>query len=102
MTVFSKINASMDAVVMLTMSNWKTELRSNRYHYASRFSQLYPVIFVQADLTEPGYQFENTECNNVFILHVYFNFHRQKQADLIAEALNSKGIIAPLLWIYQP
>lgn len=102
MSLTNKINADVDAVVMLTMSNWKTELRSNRYHYASRFANGYPVIFVQPDLVDRTYKFETTELDNVFILHVYSNYHSQLQVELIAEALNSRGVISPLLWIYNP
>lgn len=100
--VNQRIEGNVDAVVMLTMSDWKTELRSNRYHYATRFAALYPVIFVQPDLQEAKYQFESTEIPGIDILHVYSNFSGALQAELIAEALNEKGIITPLVWIYNP
>lgn len=89
-----------DCVVMLTWSNWKTEPRSNRYHYASRFAQHLPVIFVQPDLTKPKAVFENTEITNLTILHVY-NRYGYKQTTLINEALVEKGLTRPLLWAYN-
>jgi glycosyltransferase involved in cell wall biosynthesis/regulator of sigma D len=98
----SKINLEIDAVVMLTTSDWFTELRSNRYHYATRFAKIYPVIFVQPDLTHNRYYFENTLVDNVVVLHVTDDFSSTSQLKNIAEALNSKGIITPLLWIYNP
>ncbi len=97
-----KIINLVDSVVMLTMSDWKTELRSNRYHYSTRWAKLLPVIFIQPHLSEEKYYFEDTEIENITILHVYQNFTAQLQSDLIAAALNEKGIISPLLWIYNP
>src|SRR3990172_8738951 len=59
-----------DAVIMLTWSDWHTEPRSNRYHYAKRVSQHLPVIFVQPDRPKGQYEFEATELERVTILHI--------------------------------
>jgi hypothetical protein len=88
-----------DAVVMLTWSDWHKEMRSNRYHYAKRFSRHLPVIFVQPDIEE-GYRYEPTELKGVTILHVAMSFGC-KQTDALNEALREKGVIRPLLWIYN-
>ncbi|MCC8417681.1 MAG: glycosyltransferase [Rickettsia endosymbiont of Bryobia graminum] len=90
-----------DTVIMLTWSNWHTELRSNRYHYASRFSQHLPVIFVQPDLIEPKYYYETTELNNLYILHMYGQYGEQ-QNDLLTQALAEKNVQRPLIWSYNP
>lgn len=92
--------AGVDAIVMLTWSDWYTEMRSNRYHYASRFAKMVPVIFVQPDLATPGYRFEETEIPNVTVLHLYNNYD-QFQAQLLNKALLEKGIIRPVLWVYN-
>lgn len=89
-----------DAVVMLTWSNWHKELRSNRYHYASRFSRSLPVIFIQPDLTDETYYYEKAELDNLYILHIWSNYE-PRQHDLINEALNEKNIIKPLIWVYN-
>ncbi|WP_375326283.1 glycosyltransferase [Candidatus Tisiphia endosymbiont of Nemotelus uliginosus] len=89
-----------DAVVMLTWSNWHTELRSNRYHYASRFSRHLPVIFVQPDLVELSYYYETVELNNFYILHLWCQYE-QKQYDLLNQALAEKNILQPLIWNYN-
>jgi glycosyltransferase involved in cell wall biosynthesis len=102
MNRLNRIEEIFDSIVMLTFSNWKTELRSNRYHYASRFSKLFPVIFVQPDLVEETFSYELTELENVWILHVYGNYDSQSQVSLITKALNAKGIITPLIWLYNP
>src|SRR5512138_708664 len=89
-----------DSVVMLTWSNWKTEPRSNRYHYASRFAQHLPVIFVQPDLVKPEAIFENTQIDNLVVLHVYATYGREQTA-LINKALVEKRLTRPLLWVYN-
>ena len=94
------LNKNFDSVVMLTWSDWNTEMRSNRYHYASRFSKHLPVVFVQPDLKTPRYRFEKTEILNIEVLHVYRHYGNT-QTKLIARALNEKGIIRPLVWTYN-
>ena len=94
------LSTHFDCVVMLTMSNWHTEMRSNRYHYATRFAQRLPVIFIQPDLAEETYEYESTEIDNLVILHV-FREYGVKQRDLINEALLSRYFIKPLLWVYN-
>ncbi|MBN2298867.1 MAG: glycosyltransferase [Deltaproteobacteria bacterium] len=95
-----KLNKNFDSVVMLTWSDWYTEMRSNRYHYASRFSRYLPVVFVQPDLKTARYRFEKTELLNLEVLHVYRHYGHA-QAKLIARALNERGIIRPLVWTYN-
>ncbi len=90
-----------DCVVMLTWSDWKTEPRSNRYHYATRFAKHLPVIFVQPDLDEEKVTFEQTGFEGLEILHVYREYGRV-QNKLINRALLERRYIQPLLWIYNP
>lgn len=89
-----------DVVVMLTWSNWFSELRSNRYHYASRFSKKCPVLFVQPDLEDTAFQFENTEIPNVTVLHLYCEYN-QVQVEIFNRALLERKFIKPLFWIYN-
>lgn len=93
-----------DAVVMLTWSNWKTEPRSNRYHYATRFAAQLPVIFVQPDSSGKGYSTEATEVPNVTILHIA-GLHEpaswKDQVTQVADALADMNIVRPLLWVYN-
>lgn len=89
-----------DAIVMLTMSNWFKELRSNRYHYATRLANTYPVIFVQPDLVTDTYHFEATEHGNIIVLHVY-EIYGITQSRLLRTALSEKKIVTPLLWVYN-
>lgn len=93
------MNARFDSVVMLTWSDWKTEPRSNRYHYASRFARSVPVLFVQPDsaaaLSEP------TELERITLLHVGARYDDEQLAP-VASLLAAQGLNRPLLWIYNP
>ncbi len=91
---------SFDSVVMLTWSNWFEEMRSNRYHYATRFAKHCPVIFVQPDLKKMAFHFEVSGCENLTILHIP-RFLNAEALALLNEALLSRKIIKPLLWIYN-
>jgi glycosyltransferase involved in cell wall biosynthesis len=88
-----------DSVVMLTWSDWKTEPRSNRYHYATRFARHVPVLFVQPD-KEQGHE-EQTDEPNVTILHAGAD-HTPDQLIVVRRALETRGLSRPLLWIYNP
>lgn len=90
-----------DAVVMLTWSDWKTEPRSNRYHYATRFAKELPVLFVQP-WAYPGERLrvENTEVPGVEIIHVTQQFG-EHEVDEFLVLLRERGIRQPLLWIYN-
>lgn len=90
-----------DAVVMLTWSDWFTEARSNRYHYATRFAKDRLVIFVQPDLSNKKYQYINTDYNNLFVLKIYAGYDLS-QVKLLNTALHEKGVKNPLLWVYSP
>ena len=89
-----------DCVVMLTWSDWHREPRSNRYHYAVRFAEHVPVIFVQPDDTGGGFRFEPANVANIEILHVSPNYG-PRQSEQLNRALLSRGLIKPLLWIYN-
>jgi len=89
-----------DCVVMLTWSDWHKEPRSNRYHYAVRFAEHVPVIFVQPDEAGSGFRFEPASAPNVEILHVSPNYG-PGQSEQLNRALLSRGLIKPLLWIYN-
>lgn len=94
-----------DGVVMLTASNWRTEPRSNRYHYATRFARSLPVLFVQLDGAGGACTFEPTEIPGVTLVHLSpadgTRTSLQQQADQLGVALTSHGIRQPLLWIYN-
>lgn len=105
-----------DAVVCLTQSDWKTEPRSNRYHYASRFAARLPTYFVQPDgphmaITEepsgtPGLTLVHCDWGDIPQVGLSERFHaaqggpKTSPAEALAAFLGAKGVRRPLLWIY--
>src|SRR3989442_450422 len=85
---------------MMTASDWFAEMRSNRYHFATRFARHLPVIFVQPDLNEPQFRYEESGTEGITVLHVCQHFE-WKQCVLLRTALRRKGIVKPLLWVYN-
>lgn len=76
-------------------------MRSNRYHYATRFARHLPVIFVQPFLKkEEDFFFEETEIPSITILHITEEYG-QRQTTLLNEALKQQGFKKPMLWIYN-
>lgn len=94
------MNLSFDCIVMLTSSDWFSELRSNRYHYAVRFAQHCPVIFVQPDKKGKGYEIESTEVPQVWVLHVS-NCFDKNQIKVIESILTQKQLQQPIFWVYN-
>ena len=90
-----------DTVVMLTVSDWASEPRSNRYHYATRFARTSPVIFVQPDRAEGGYHFSPSGHPGIEILHVSQSFD-EEQAQTLSKVLAESRVGNMLLWVLNP
>lgn len=86
---------------MLTWSTWKTEPRSNRYHYASRFARDLPVFFVQP-WSKPGtpLRVEPTEIRGVEVVHCSTAL-RARDVLQFRQLLSKRRVRFPLLWIYN-
>ncbi len=98
----SRLESKFDAVIMLTWSDWKTEPRSNRYHYATRFARTLPVLFLQhAYAKRSDVLVEGSEVVNIDIVHVNCGMRGQDVTQL-RQLLDARGIKRPLLWIYDP
>lgn len=96
-----QLSQHFDSILMLTWSNWNTEMRSNRYHYATRFANHLPVVFVQPFLKkEETFYFESTQIEGIRILHITQEYG-PRQTQLLKEALAQLGFKRPLLWIYN-
>src|SRR6516225_204813 len=94
------LNFAFDAAVMLTWSNWHTEPRSNRYHYATRFARYLPVIFVQPNAVDDAISTECVPGHAIELLHVP-GVYDLRQACMLERALAERGVRRPLLWIYN-
>ncbi len=88
--------------MMLTWSDWATESRSNRYHYAVRFARHVPVLFVQPDAAAGA---PTTSAPSgvpgITIVHAPSQSDGAR-ADAIAQCAVAAGCTRPLLWIYNP
>ena len=90
-----------DAVLMLTWSDWYTEPRSNRYHYAVRFAATLPVFFLQHGYEKTRrIRVEKSGEANIDIIQVSVDLDDQQLSEVIA-LLCARGIKRPLLWIYD-
>ncbi|EXI69598.1 MAG: putative teichuronic acid biosynthesis glycosyltransferase TuaH [Candidatus Accumulibacter adjunctus] len=90
-----------DAVLFLTWSDWTTERRSNRYHYATRFARHIPVIFLQNQrLVGKDFQAANAGLAGIDLINVSAPIS-PRQTESILELLRHRGIKCPLLWIYD-
>jgi glycosyltransferase involved in cell wall biosynthesis len=92
--------ATLDSVVMLTWSDWHTEPRSNRYHYATRFARHVPVYFVQPDGEGDKVTFECVDGHDITLVHIAPDYGPLQSARL-AKALRKRGVSRPLVWIYN-
>lgn len=95
-----RLEDDFDAVVMLTWSDWHTEPRSNRYHYATRFAKRLPVYFVQLKNGIDGIEIEKIDEHNIILVHIRDNYGRG-QSELLAETLSLRGVRKPLIWAYN-
>lgn len=95
------LNELFDAVIFLTWSDWETEPRSNRYHYASRFAQRIPVIFVQNLLEiQGGALVSPSGIENLDLVNVSLPI-KEGEVRTILDLLRCRGIKNPLVWIYD-
>src|SRR5438270_693017 len=94
------LNFAFDSVVMLTWSDWHTEPRSNRYHYATRFARYLPVYFVQPDGEATVIRFEALPEANITLVHVP-GIYDLVHACLLEKALKACSVYRPLLWVYN-
>ncbi|WP_456709908.1 glycosyltransferase [Bradyrhizobium sp. USDA 4452] len=90
---------AIDSVVMLTWSDWKTEPRSNRYHFATRFARHVPVFFVQPDSVAGKVWLEHA-APNLTIVHAPSTYGIGEAQEL-ASTLYRAGCRRPMLWTYN-
>jgi hypothetical protein len=93
-------NFQYDAVVILSMSDWYNEMRSNRYHYATRFAQVVPTYFVQ-NFNGHKSDFLVGEENGISIINPIYGYSFETIAEIVrlVKARNGNKI---LFWMYSP
>lgn len=95
-----QVQLGFDAVVMLTWSDWHTEPRSNRYHYATRFARRWPTYFVQVNGNGNEVTFEPVDGHDIIIVRIPPSYDLAL-AEQLAVALRARGVSRPLVWIYN-
>jgi glycosyltransferase involved in cell wall biosynthesis len=102
---------SIDCVYFLMWPGWQDELRSNRWHYATRWSQVAPVVLVQPDLppshTGKGISKPEPRIPNCRILHIEAQdsdapLMMLNQVAQIRADMQAHGYRRPLFWLYNP
>lgn len=89
-----------DSVVMLTWSDWHSEPRSNRYHYAVRFARRWRTFFVQTNGDGDDVTFEAVAGHDITIVRIG-PVYSPAQAARLAAALRERGVSRPLVWLYN-
>lgn len=89
-----------DTVIVLSQSDWYTEMRSNRYHFTTRFSKLVPTFFVQNFTNKQNNLIEGIDGNITIVnpLHGY----SYESIYLILKLARKGGAKKILFWIYSP
>jgi glycosyltransferase involved in cell wall biosynthesis len=99
-----------DCVYMLMFPGWERELRSNRWHYASRWAKHRPVVLVQPTESGAGMHSRLEErIPDCRVLHVaaavyapgYLPQSVRQSAQILAD-MRAHGHSRPLLWLYNP
>lgn len=93
-------NIKFDSVIMLTWSDWDTEARSNRYHYASRFSKICPVFFIQVNSNYYSVSIEQKTFENLYIIKLP-PIYSKSIMDEINAIVSAAGCKRSLLWTYN-
>ena len=98
--MIGNMEENFDAVVMLTWSDWHSEPRSNRYHFATRFAKRLPVFFVQLKDGIDQVEIETLDRHDISIVYINNKYGRD-QTNILTSILSQRGVQKPLLWIYN-
>jgi glycosyltransferase involved in cell wall biosynthesis len=101
-----------EAVYFLMFPGWKIELRSNRWHYATRWARHLPVTLVQPDLVgwqRDGEVEKEPRIRNCRILHVRRSDNPASYVEdsffqvlQLTRDQHRQGYSKVLLWLYNP
>ena len=95
---------------MLMFPGWEHELRSNRWHYATRWARRLPVVLVQpTQLAGEARSMADARIPNCRILQVaaasyapdYLADSARQTAQILGD-MRAHGYSRPLLWLYNP
>jgi hypothetical protein len=93
-------NLNFDSVIVISQSFWYHEMRSNRYHYTTRFSKIAPVFFIQNFDQKATKVFDQFDQNITIVNPL--SFSDMELFDVLLSELRKQGLKKPLFWIYTP
>ena len=106
------INQTLDAIYFLMFPGWDRELRSNRWHYASRWARHTPVTLVQTVPALPrskSHAVAETRIENCRILYVRASGWGDRslpngliQIEQIRRDISANGFDRVMFWMYDP
>ena len=101
-----------DSIYFLMFEGWEQEMRSNRWHYATRWACHLPIVLVQPILDSdaaPSVSVTEPRIKNCRILRVRRTtlpgatmVGRLQQAQQILADMQAHGHSRPILWTYSP
>src|SRR5262249_44605640 len=100
-----------DSVYLFMWPEWRTELRSNRWHFARRWARLRPVVMIQPERAsrESSTVEPEPRIDNCQILSIVATEHLERwvarsihQTTQIGRYMRSAGHRQPLFWGYNP
>lgn len=89
-----------DSVIIISQTIWKKEMRSNRFHYTTRFAKLVPTYFIQNHDKDDNSLFEDLEDQLTLVNPIFHN--EFELFETILSHMRKRGIHRPLIWIYTP
>src|SRR3954447_15035795 len=107
--VSPRLAAEIDSVYFLTFGGWNSELRANRWHYASRWGRSLPVVLVEPSNSRRTLPVQlDPRIPNMRVLRMNSargGFAPRGHASSVSTLLRymkEKGHRRPLLWAYNP
>ena len=101
-----------DVVYFLMSPGWERELRSNRWHYATRWARLLPVVLVQPTdeiVAHALATWDESRIENCHVLRIKAsNYWASYLEDVLVQIgqvtadMQSRGTRRALLWCYNP
>ena len=98
----AEVASLFDAVLFFTWSDWESEPRSNRFHYATRFARNVPVYFFQhaAHTSEPPVVARSSGVPNLTICDISLSALVDNPASVF-EFLAKSTPSRYLIWVYD-
>ena len=96
----TSIKLPFDAVIVLSRSDWPTQIHSNTRYYIKRFGESVPVFVVQGHKSKDGDTLITKE-GNLHIINPKFDF-TAKTLEMVFAMIPRSNRFRILTWVYNP